>query len=164
MSAFPLSILARLRKHHAVEHATAAVLFERHGRPAAVAGLSGLTGFSLIGPYGEDEVRAAAEEALTRLQSGRHGLAITDLCGTNVVAAGALAAAATLLASGRRWSGYPAAVSAASLAVLAAVPLGRWLQRVATTDPEVAGYAVARVQALPHPGRLQHIQVRLTRR
>ena len=122
--------LSRLRKHHAIEHATANVLFARRGRPAGVLGLSDLAGFHLIGPYTASEVRSAGQEALLRLGQGERQLALTDLCGTNIVTTAAFATGAVMLATGRaRWSAYPTAVAAAIGAIMAAAPAGRWLQR-----------------------------------
>ena len=155
--------LSRLRKHHAIEHATANVLFAKRGRPAGVLGLSDLGGFHLIGPYTPDEVRTAAKEALERLRKGERKLALTDLCGTNIVTTAAFATTAVLLAAGRaRWSAYPTAVSAAILAIVASAPAGRWLQRTVTTDPTVKGLSVATVDELPHPGKGHHLRVRVT--
>ncbi len=156
--------LSRLRKHHAIEHATANVLFARRGRPAGVLGLSDLAGFHLIGPYTASEVRSATQEALLRLGKGERQLALTDLCGTNIVTTAAFATGAVMLAAGRaRWSAYPTAVAAAIVAIVAAAPAGRWLQRNITTDANVTGLTLAAVEELPHPGKGYHLRVLVTR-
>lgn len=155
-------ILRRVRQHHAIEHATVTVLFERHGRFRMV-GWSDPGGFHIFGDVDADAVHEAAREALARLQSGRRELAITDLCGGNILVTAALVAAATLVATGRRgWREFPAAVSLGTLAVVTAPLVGRTLQRRVTTEAEVAGLAIASIRELPNPGKMRHYRIRVS--
>lgn len=130
----PASLVLRIRRSHAIEHATIAVLFEREGRSGGVAALSDPWGFGIVSSFDSDVVGEAAKDALRRLQSGQNGLAITDLCGSNLVLNGALAAVAVMAAGRGKWRNLPTAISAAALATLAAKPVGRWVQRTLTTD------------------------------
>jgi hypothetical protein len=97
---------------------------------------------------------AAAGEALARLQAGERGLTIHPNCGTNLAAAGVLSGVAAFVAgSGQRrslwWERLPSAILAATLALLAAPPVGRWLQEHVTTSSQVTGLRIAGVARLP---------------
>ncbi|GAB4326677.1 MAG: hypothetical protein Kow0010_09900 [Dehalococcoidia bacterium] len=145
-------MLRRLRQNHALEHATVTVLIERLGR-VPVVGLASFDGFWLATPVERAEVRRAAEEAIRRLHEGQASLAITDLCGSNIVVGAALATAAAFVAAGRnRWTGFPAAVGAASLALLAAAPAGREVQRRFTTDAALEGARITAIRERRLPG------------
>ena len=153
-----MPVLSALRRNHAIEHATIAVLFERRGRVLDVTAWSDPWGFSLRGRFSTDEVESAAGEAIRRLQAGERSLAITPFCGTNIALAGVLASTAALLARGWRRSSLANALGAGVLGAAAAVPAGAWLQRRVTTDPEAAGTLVGPVRTLPTPlGRVVRV-------
>lgn len=146
-----------LRRNHALEHATVAVLLARRG-PMRIAGRASVDGFVLFGDVDTDELHAAALDALQRLQSGHASLAVTPLCGTNIVVA-ALAAAATavaVLASGRGRFGN--AFVAAMFAVIGAQPLGLLLQQHVTTSPDLAPVSVIGTQRMS--GLIRKVQTR----
>jgi hypothetical protein len=151
--------LQRLRQHHGIEHATITLLTRRVPLAQVVA-RSDFVGFLVYGDVDAGVLRAVAEEALARLQRGERSLAVHPNCGTNLAAAGVLTGAGALLAgSGQRrslwWDRLPSAILAATLALLIAGPLGRWLQENVTTSPEVAGLRIADVVRLkggPVPG------------
>ena len=110
---------------------------------------SDLEGFMLYGEVDTGTLQAAAEEALARLQHGQSRLAVHPNCGTNLVAAGVMSGLAALAASsGQRralWERASSATLAATLALIAAMPLGRWLQAHVTTSGEVHGLRIAAV-------------------
>jgi hypothetical protein len=152
------SIPQMLRQHHALEHATVTILSRRlPGVPMMAR--SDLDGFTLFGDVDTEEVRLATEEALQRLQRGESSLAIHPNCGTNLVTAGMLSGVAAVLASAGRtrsfWDRIPAALLAATLALIVAVPTGRWVQENVTTSPEVNGLRVDKVQRF-ETGALRH--------
>ncbi len=153
--------VAAVRKNHALEHATVAVLLAKHG-PMRVAGRASPDGFFLIGSVGEEEVDRAAHEALRRLRAGESNLAVSPHCGTNIAVAGfaAALAAATVVASGPTWKRFPNAVTAAMLAVVAAQPIGRRVQRHLTTNADVADVEIVGTRSLF--GSLKKVQTRLT--
>jgi len=158
-----MSPITRLRRYHAIEHATIAVLLQRRGRQVPVVGRSDFSGFHLVGPFLPEEVSSALDEALQRLGAGERHLAITNLCGANIIATGFLTATAALVAAGRdRRQGWPRAISAAMFATVAAAPLGRLLQRRITTDPSIAGITLAGIREYPVPGRRRHYKVFLS--
>lgn len=140
----------RLRQHHGLEHATVTLLSRRLHDTSLVA-RSDLTGFTVFGAVDTDLLRETVEEALARLQAGEQTLAVHPNCGTNVATAGILAGVAALLAgSGRRrsfwWDRLPSAILAATVAILAAAPIGRWLQENVTTSSRVQGLRLAGIE------------------
>lgn len=73
----------KVRKNHALEHATANVLEERYR--IKVGGMAFKNGFQLYGPLPSPAVLTeAAREALTRLRNGETSLALHPRCGTSL--------------------------------------------------------------------------------
>jgi len=145
------TLIQRLRQHHGIEHATVAVLSRRVPGVQLVARSDG-DGFIVYGEVDTATLRAAAEEALARLQTGATELAIHPNCGTNLVTAGTLSGIAALLAAGGRkrslWDRVPGAILGATLALTVAVPLGRWMQLNVTTSSDVRQLRIAAVTRL----------------
>lgn len=143
---------SRIRRNHALEHATLHVLGRRYHK--ALAGYSDFGGFWLVGEVPTEDVEQAAIEALARLRSGEARLAIQPFCGTTFVTGGVLAGTVAWLAmigTGRglkrkldRWSWV---VTLTTLALIVAQPLGLWVQ--------------ARLTTLAQPGEMQVTGVRL---
>ena len=126
--------LDAVRRNHALEHATVAVLLARTG-PQRLAGRASVDGFVIVGEVETDALDAAAREALERLQRGQAGLAVSPLCGTNIVVTAALAAlgATLMLAFGSGSQRLPNAFMAAMACAGAGQPGGRIVQRHLTT-------------------------------
>lgn len=128
-----------VRRNHALEHATVAVLLARHG-PRRLAGRASADGFLIAGDVETDELTSCAREALDRLRGGQAGLAVSPLCGTNIAVSGFMAAAAAtaaLAGDGKRRDRFPNAFLAAMVAVVAAQPVGRLVQQHLTTRPDL---------------------------
>lgn len=144
--------LDAVRRNHALEHATVAVLLARHG-PSRLGGRASGNGFLLMSEFAPEEVAACAQEALLRLQRGEAHLAVSPLCGTNIAVAGLLAAGAAsgVLAGARGGGRLSGAFAAAMLGVLAAQPLGRLLQRHVTTRADLDGVSIAATRRLAGP-------------
>lgn len=139
--------ISRVRRNHAIEHATVAVLFQRRGRVVSVVGRSDQRGFRLFGPFSREEVAAAAEEAITRLRAGEDHLAVSHLCGTNLAVTGTMAGAAALLTVGAsRREGWSRALTFSMLAAVLATRVGLWIQRHATTDAAIGEIRLQRVE------------------
>ncbi|MEO6064099.1 MAG: DUF6391 domain-containing protein [Thermoflexales bacterium] len=143
-------LLLAVRRNHGLEHATLHVLGERI-RPLRAAGHAELRGFRVVGDMSADAIRAAAEEAIRRMQAGETWWAVHPGCGTNVVASSLLTSAfaclGTLLA-GRKagWQDKLSnAISLGALGALIAHPLGPWLQARVMTSADMRG---ARVRAV----------------
>ncbi len=128
-----------VRRNHALEHATVAVLLSRRGPGLRLIGRAAPDGFYIFGGLAADELADAAAEALARLQRGESDLAVSPLCGTNLAVAGLLAGLASLLVlgSGDRWERLPSVLTSALMAVVAAQPLGRSVQRHVTTSADL---------------------------
>lgn len=150
-----------LRRNHALEHATIAVMMERQpGRK--LNGFSNDDGFYVQGVRSLEEVDSAAREALRRLQSGEKGLAIHRNCGTTIVAANLLAAVAFIgvIAAGLFMgmslglNFYLLIVAGMLGSLLLRVPLSLLLQRFVTTEQDLKNAEVGWVEPAK-PGELR---------
>lgn len=145
-------LIARVQRNHALEHATLHVLAQRKPH-TSMAGQSDFFGFWIFGDVTLAEVQDSVREALQRLRSGEHELAIHPFCGTNIAAAAFLSGAATLLAflgSGKRLRDklerLPLAISLSGLSLLFARPVGSWLQRNLTTSDDIQRLEVKNIR------------------
>ncbi|HKZ50737.1 MAG TPA: DUF6391 domain-containing protein, partial [Dehalococcoidia bacterium] len=104
-----------LRRHHALEHATIALLVGRLPPGTRLMGLAIHDGFCLLGNVSTEAVEAAATEALARLKAGESSLAVSPSCGTNLAVTGIMAGVASILALGQgpRWRHLPDVMTAA---------------------------------------------------
>jgi hypothetical protein len=142
------NLIDRVRRNHGLEHATITVMLNRQG-PMRVIGRAVPNGFYVYANVETEKLREYSKEALDRLQGGEAHLAVTPLCGTNLVVAGLLAGVGSYLAatSGRRGLDRLATTTLAAMAgVVAAQPLGRLAQKYATTSPEVADMRIVDVR------------------
>jgi hypothetical protein len=135
-----LPMVSHIRRNHGLEHATLHMLALKLPNTMLV-GHSDISGFWIIGEVPSEVLHAAVQEAIARLRSGEHQLAIHPNCGTNYVTAGALAGlagAAAMLGPGKRWQDkllrLPFAAALATIALLIAQPLGLLLQARLTTS------------------------------
>lgn len=146
---------SRVRRNHALEHATLQVLAEKNPH-LRMAGYSDHRGFWLIGQIETGQVEAGVRQALQRLQGGEAQLAIHPHCGTNMVTTGLLAGSFAwlgMLGAGRsfrdRIERLPLVVSLVTIAVIISQPLGPLLQARVTTSSATQDLKilhVARVQ------------------
>jgi hypothetical protein len=143
-------VINAVRRNHALEHATVSILLSRRGPHLRVLGRAAPDGFYIYGDIPTDALREFADEGLARLQRGESHLAVSPLCGTNLAVAGVLAGLASLFAMGgrTRLDGIPRALTAAMLAVIAAQPLGRLVQKHVTTSPELDGMRIVSVEPM----------------
>lgn len=152
--------LDSVRRNHALEHATVAVLLARHG-PRRLAGRATKNGFFFVGDVPSEELEASAHEALRRLQRGEAGLAVSPLCGTNLAVAGLLAAGAATATLARGRGRFGNAFTAAMFGVFFAQPLGRLAQQHLTTRADLEGVEIVGLKRLP--GGLRKLQTRAAR-
>ena len=143
-------VINAVRRNHALEHATISILLSRHGPYVRVVGRAATDGFYIYGDIPTEKLKEFAHEGLERLQRGESHLAVSPLCGTNLAVAGVLAGVASLFAMGsrNRLQGIPGAIMAAMLAVIAAQPLGRLVQKHITTSPELDGIRIVSVEPM----------------
>ncbi|MFN3929942.1 MAG: DUF6391 domain-containing protein, partial [Thermoflexus sp.] len=153
MSLLDWGPLRRIRRNHALEHATIHLLSQRFpGQP--MAGRSTPFGFYIYGNVPMEAVVAASHEALERLRRGERHWAIHPGCGTNYVASGTTAGLAAFLTLGlvphrRRRDVLPLVILATVLTLIAAQPLGPWLQAHLTTQADPGALEIVGVRALP---------------
>ena len=138
-----------LRRNHALEHATIAVMMEREpGR--RFNGFSTDDGFFVQGVRSTGEVDSAAREALRRLRAREKKLAVHRNCGTTIVAANLLAAVFFLVAVGvglyLGWDIYLLILGGVVLSLILRVPLSLFLQRFVTTDADLSNAEVGWVE------------------
>jgi hypothetical protein len=142
-------IIVAVRRNHALEHATISILMGRLGPDTRLIGRATPTGFYVYGDLPTDKLEESAKEGLARLQRGEERLAVSPLCGTNLAVAGIMAGLASLLSAGgnrSRWEKMPMALLASMLAVIAAQPMGRWLQKRLTTDADLRDIEIVGVR------------------
>jgi len=150
-SFLPRRLVSRIRRNHALEHATIHILAQRV-RGLRVVGRSTPGGFILFGDLPTEVVEQAARDALQRIKEGQWELAVHPTCGTNLVAGGLLAGigAFVVLTPRRRsfweWLGrLPLVLLAAVFGLILGQRLGGFLQTHVTTDAHVGGLQVVAV-------------------
>lgn len=155
-------LIDRTRRNHGLEHATISLLGLR--RRVSLAGRSTPNGFYIYGDVDADEIASCADEALRRMRGGERELAVHPHCGTNYVTAGLAAAGAVFIAflgtrdSRQRLDRLPFAASLATLALIAAQPLGLSLQREVTTSADVRAMQVVEVRVTTGPVRTHFVE------
>ena len=130
-------LVEAVRRNHALEHATVAVMLGRIGPQLRLVGRAVPDGFYIYGDVPERQVATSAQEALQRLQRGEATLAVSPLCGTNLAVAGALAGVTATLAStgsGSRWGAAAGRAHERAGDGAGGTALGRWVQVHLTTS------------------------------
>lgn len=135
-----LPMISSIRRNHGLEHATLHTLALKLPHTMLM-GHSDTGGFWIIGDVQSEILHAAVQEAIARLRSGEHQLAVHPNCGTNYVTAGALAGLAgalAMLTAGKRWQDklahLPLAAALATIALFFSQPLGLLIQARVTTS------------------------------
>ncbi len=148
----------RIRRNHALEHATIQVLTAAHPGTAA-AGWSDARGFWVYGNISTEQLGEALQTALGRLRSGDARLAIHPHCGTNYAVPGLLAGLAGwlgMLGSGRRMRDQlerlPLVILFTTLAFMFSMPLGPLVQERFTTNANLGRLFVLEVNRVSERG------------
>ena len=139
--------LSRVRRNHALEHATVAVLLEQGFGPP-LGGYSTPGGFLVFGRVPTDAVVQAARDALQQLRDGQHERAVSPYCGTNILTGALLAGLASLLILGRKGSRLqrlPTAVAAIVGTTIVSRPIGNTIQRRYTTLSDMTGVEIRKI-------------------
>lgn len=154
----------RVRRNHAVEHATIHILTPKYAHQA-LAGRADRHGFFLYGRVDSADVGEAVDSALQRLV-GEPELAVHPRCGTNLVVSGLVAGVASLLAvtsippDRRRGASVaevlPRLFLAGTAAAMASATLGPLVQQRYTTLPEVEGVSVKDIRRIERRGAVIH--------
>ena len=159
------SVLDRVRRNHALEHATINLLSQRYPG-AQVLGLSGPFGFTLYTSLDVGTVERMVPQALVSLQHGMTGLAYHENCGTNLVMTATLTTMATLLwlrprrrsTLGQLIERFPQAILLNAIALLVAAPLSHWVQIHMTTASDLEGVEITSVAA-DRQGDLHRVRI-----
>ena len=153
-----LDFLMKIRRNHALEHATIAIAHSKLNEPGVLGGNSTQWGFFVYGDVPTEVLSQAASEALDRLQAGEKELAISPYCGTNLVVAATLTglACAWALGSERQWSKLPGVVTAALAAIVAARPIGHQVQKYFTTSGAVGRLSIRDISHIGAGGLTVH--------
>lgn len=156
------SPISRVRRNHALEHATLQIL-ARMTTNLSAAGYSDANGFWIIGQVNTETLEQAVNEAASRLRAGEHQLAIHPNCGTNFVAAGAVAGTLAWLGMVFNRSGVPrnlerlpVLISLVTVGIILAQPLGPMLQVRFTVNPNIADLKVTEIARLQRNGPMVH--------
>ncbi|MFN8558094.1 MAG: DUF6391 domain-containing protein [Dehalococcoidia bacterium] len=145
----PRRVVDAVRRNHALEHGAVMIMLAR-GRPAPsrLVGRAAPDGFYVYGRVDTDTLTGCAHEALERFHRGERSLALTPLCGTNIAVTGVLAGLAAVVTMGRRPSVDRLAnvFAACTAAVVAAQPVGRWVQQHVTTRADLDSIEIVGVR------------------
>lgn len=149
MQARRITTIERVRRNHALEHATVALLLERGAKPP-IGGYSLPSGFLIWANCEQEAVSGAASDALALLNDGYAELAISPYCGTNFAASVALGGIAAYLTGRGRglWPKVRGALVGFAVASALGRPVGRLVQRRLTVRADMAGVEIATVRAL----------------
>ncbi len=154
--------ISRVRRNHALEHATLQVLTRKHPG-ARLAGYSDMQGFWVIGKVSTEDLQLAVEEALQRLRNGEASLAIHPNCGTNFAVSGALAGTAAWIAMLDSGTGLrnkldrlPLVVSLVTVAMVVGQPLGPRFQEKVTTQANPGELRVVEISRYPREKMTTH--------
>jgi hypothetical protein len=151
MNILEIPFIAKIRRNHALEHATIHVLTQHNPR-LQIIGRTTPQGFYIYGQVGTEEVKASALEALSRLRSGEKQLAIHPRCGTNLAIAGVLAGLSSFVAMWKRTKSrlarLPQVLLAAIAGVIIAQPIGFALQMHITTSQDMKGVTIGKITRL----------------
>lgn len=159
-------MLANIRRNHALEHATLAIL-RLKGARGALGGISGAGGFWIIGEVDPTLLQNAVEEALNRLRAGEKRLAVSPHCGSTFAVPGAMAGLAAwliMLFPGadtfkRKFDRLPLLMLAATLVYMLTRPLAFRVQERLLTDPDPRGMKVSGILIYTRYGRyFQHVR------
>ena len=147
-----------VRRNHALEHATVTLLLA--GLPTRMIARAWSDGFYLWGKVTPEALEVSVREALVRLRNGESSLAVTPLCGTNIAVGGLLAGTAAMLVGGQRRTidRLPSMATAAMLAIIAAQPIGRLVQKYVTTCPDLEHMEILGVRSFG--GNLYKVETR----
>jgi len=136
----------RVRQNHALEHATITILSGMIS-DLNVSARSSADGFIIFGSVDLGVLRKAMDEALKRLQAGEAELAIHPNCGTNIAVGISLITLGTLfgLASNQPRTRIATAAASSLAGLMAARPVGQYVQRHLTTLPDLTGVRVTEI-------------------
>ena len=158
--------IGRVRRNHALEHATVTLML-KEGVRGPLGGYSTPWGFFIIGSISTEQLTRLTNEAFGRLNDGQSEMAISPHCGTNMAVAVLISGMLTRLALGKRkegrWKRLPLVLGAVVAGALLSRPIGNAIQRRYTTLSEMDGLQIVSIsKAWPGEApRLHRITTRM---
>ncbi len=141
-------IIRRVRRNHALEHATVTLMLEE-GVRGPLGGYSTPYGFFIIGNISTEQLTRIVGDALAMLTGGQKEMAISPHCGTNLAVGAIISGLLTKMVMGRRktkrWKRMPLALAAVVVGALLSKPIGNAIQRRYTTLSEMDGLQVVSI-------------------
>ena len=146
------SVLTRIRRHHALEHAAIRILNRRFPH-LRFAGWSVPGGFYVYGEVTGSQLKSAVSEAMSRITAGEHHLAVHPHCGTNLVTAAILVGLTSFISmlpgdQRARRTRLPLVLLLSTVALLLAQPLGLVMQQHVTTEANVSSVSGISIEKL----------------
>lgn len=159
-------VVRRIRRNHALEHATVTLMLERGVSPP-IGGYSTPGGFFIVGSLPTDELAQIVAEALDRLNAGQRDLAVSPHCGTNMATGALITGLLTRVVALRgrmsRRKRLPLVIAAVVAGGLLSKPIGSAIQRRYTTLADMDGLEVVGIRKA-WPGerpRLHRVSTRI---
>ncbi len=158
--------LRRVRRNHALEHATVTLMLEE-GVRGPLGGYSTPWGFFIVGNLSTEQLTRIVSNALESLNAGRSEMAISPHCGTNMAVAALFSGVLTRLALGKirrgRWGRIPLVLGAIVVGAVLSRPVGNAIQRRYTTLSDMNGLEVVSIRKAWPGGepRLHRITTRM---
>lgn len=159
------TLVNAIRRNHGVEHATVTLLLAKQTGQKRMFGRATHDGFYLYADVTEDQFSEAVHEALRRMKDGEASLAVSPLCGTNIVMTGVMTALISLMTVGQktRLERFPNIITATTMGVVAGQPVGRLLQKHVTTSGDVEGVEIVSISRGRTIGKPYKVKLRKTR-
>ena len=142
------SYVKRVRRNHALEHATIHMLNRQN---YILSGRASAGGYIVMGDVPSDKLEAAAHDALARLNKGQSQLAIHPNCGTNLVTTALMTtgiAALGFMGTNRRsaWERFPLVLIGMMGAALYSLPIGMQVQEHITTTADMGNLEIITIK------------------
>lgn len=144
------TLLANVRRNHGIEHATVGILTQRKIKPPIFA-LATPSGFMIYSKLNKNEILSATNESIKLMLAGDSELAISQYCGTNIVAGGIIAVISTIIFAkilGKKSKGILNIANGFFISTLLSKPIGRLVQKYITTDQHINGIKVKNIRSL----------------
>ncbi len=141
--------IRRVRRNHALEHATVTLMLEE-GVRGPLGGYSTPWGFFVVGDLSTEQLGRIVGDALDGLNTGHSETAISPHCGTNMAVAALFSGLLTRLVLGKnkegRWKRLPLVLGAVVVGALLSKPVGNAIQRRFTTLADMDGMEIVSIR------------------
>lgn len=155
-----LNVIERIRRNHALEHATLHMLATKIENLRG-GGYAAPSGYYVVGDFDIEQIAWAANEAIRRMNEGQKHLAVHPGCGTNLATTGVMAGVLSFIGGNlirkARWQDrLTFSMLGALIGGFAAYPLGPWMQANVTTSANMTGMRVKAIKQAEFMGMPAH--------